>query len=307
MLKIYLNKANENWILDRFRKDWYDDNSDISSKSIYFSNMVWICSPWTWHKISKWQLKKNKVVCSIYHIDESKFNNTEFVDFKERDKYVHSYIAASRNTEKQLKKYTDKEIKSFPNWIDPELWFEIKEKQLLKQKYKLPEDKFIIGSFQRDTEGSDLISPKLSKGPDQFIKIVKEMRKEKNIHVLLAGLRRQYVIKELENLKIPYSYFEMVNQNVLNDLYNCLDLYVVASRFEGGPQAIYECAITRTPIISTNVGIAEEILAPESIYNLDNFLKAKPNTKFAYEQVQKFIKPQGYESFRSYFMEIYEN
>ena len=27
-------------------------------------------------------------------------------------------------------------------------------------------NKFIIGSFQRDTLGSDLISPKLEKGPD---------------------------------------------------------------------------------------------------------------------------------------------
>ena len=37
------------------------------------------------------------------------------------------------------------------------------------EKYNLPKNKFFIGSFQRDTEGHDLISPKLSKGPDIFI------------------------------------------------------------------------------------------------------------------------------------------
>ena len=43
--------------------------------------------------------------------------------------------------------------------------------------------------------------------------------------------------------------------NELNELYNCLDLYIVSSRYEGGPQAIFECALTKTPIISTNVAL----------------------------------------------------
>ena len=30
----------------------------------------------------------------------------------------------------------------------------------------------------------------------------------------------------------------MVNQQELNELYNCLDLYIVSSRIEGGPRAI---------------------------------------------------------------------
>ena len=37
----------------------------------------------------------------------------------------------------------------------------------------------LVGSFQRDTEGSDLISPKLIKGPDIFIEIVKNMYQQK--------------------------------------------------------------------------------------------------------------------------------
>ena len=41
--------------------------------------------------------------------------------------------------------------------------------------------------------------PKLIKGPDQFITIVKHLNKEKNnLHVLLAGKRRNYVINELK-------------------------------------------------------------------------------------------------------------
>ena len=56
-----------------------------------------------------------------------------------------------------------------------------------------------------------------------------------------------------------YSYFEMADFFELNELYNCLDLYIVASRVEGGPQSILEATLTKTPIISTDVGLAKEI------------------------------------------------
>ena len=34
----------------------------------------------------------------------------------------------------------------------------------------------------------------------------------------------------------------MISQPELNKLYHCLDLYIVASRYEGGPRSIHECA-----------------------------------------------------------------
>ena len=124
----------------------------------------------------------------------------------------------------------------------------------------------MVGSFQRDTEGDDLMSPKLIKGPDIFIKIVSNLYKSnKNLKIVLAGKRRQYVISELENQNIPYKYFEMTDFDMLNELYNILDLYLVTSRLEGGPQALVECGLTKTPIISTDVGIADKILSAESI------------------------------------------
>ena len=45
----------------------------------------------------------------------------------------------------------------------------------------------------------------------------------------------------------------MASFETLNELYNILDLYIVASRIEGGPQAILECAVTKTPVISTDM------------------------------------------------------
>ena len=48
-----------------------------------------------------------------------------------------------------------------------------------------------------------------------------------------------------------------------------------------------ECAVTKTPIISTDVGIAREILSPESIYSMENFTNAKPDIETAYKNVQE--------------------
>ena len=74
----------------------------------------------------------------------------------------------------------------------------------------------MIGSFQRDTEGYDLKSPKLSKGPDKLIQSIKQIQEEEEVFVVLAGKRRQFVIKELERNGINYKYFEMLSFTELN-------------------------------------------------------------------------------------------
>jgi len=302
-MKIYLNKANENWILDRLRSEWYKYNKDISTRIINRSDIVWISSPWTWKKLSKNVLSQKKIVCSIYHIDFEKFEKQDYIEFNNRDKLVDYYHVISENSMKQLQQITSKKIISIPFWVNQSNWSEIKDKDFLKKKYSIPREKFIIGSFQRDSEGNNPLLPKLSKGPDNFIEIVKKLKLDRNLLVILTGRKRDYVINELENNSIEYKYFEMINQTKLNELYNVLDLYIVASRVEGGPQAILECALTKTPIISTDVGVAREVLAEESIFDMSNYSKAKPNIEHAYKIAQNFIIPKGFEDFRSMFFE----
>ena len=102
-------------------------------------------------------------------------------------------------------------------------------------------------------------------------------------------------------------FFESSDFKTLNELYNCLDLYIVSSRVEGGPQAILECAITKTPVISTDVGIASQILNSNSIYNPDSFSTASPDIEYAYRKSMSYILPKGIENFLDFFQEVYEN
>ena len=44
----------------------------------------------------------------------------------------------------------------------------LNNKNELRNKYGFNFNDFVIGSFQRDTEGKDLTSPKLIKGPDIY-------------------------------------------------------------------------------------------------------------------------------------------
>ena len=108
-------------------------------------------------------------------------------------------------------------------------------------------------------------------------------------------------MKGLDEMGISYRYFEMSNFETINKLYNCLDLYVVSSRVEGGPQSILECSITKTPIISTDVGIASEILSPNSIFSYQEIEKANPDTEYAYKNVQQHLLPTGLENFNKMF------
>ena len=294
-MKIYLNEANESWIVDRFRDEWINYHPESTTSKIKESDLIWLIAPWVWKKIPKKNLKNKTVFCTIHHIDFEKFDNKERKNFFKRDKYVNVYHSISKKTTQQLRSLTDKEIITIPFWVNQNLFYENKDKSGLKQKYGINENTFIIGSFQRDTEGKDLISPKLSKGPDQFIEIVKHYYSQnKNLLVLLAGKRRNYILDQLNKFDIPSLYLEMVGNEDLNDLYNILDLYIVASRVEGGPQAIFECALSKTPIISTDVGIASEILDKRSLFDMSNFKVAEPEIEKAYKNVRRFEIPNGF-------------
>ncbi len=307
-MKVYLSNINESWVVDRFRDDWYSQNQDISTEDIKKANIIWIISPWLWKKIPKRHLRNKKVICSIYHIDFDKFDEKEKKEFLERDKYVEFYHVISLKTKEQLAKLTKKEIISIPFWVDQNIWKSLESKKDLRKKYGLNESDFLIGSFQRDTEGSDLITPKLIKGPDILLQLMKEMKTtNKNLKVVLTGKRRQYLIKNFEKYEINYKYFEMVDIGQVNELYNILDLYLVTSRVEGGPQAILECAITKTPILSTDVGVASEILSKESIFNINNFSHARVNVEYAYQKVQNYRIPEGMKPFRTKLFGTHEN
>jgi glycosyltransferase involved in cell wall biosynthesis len=148
----------------------------------------------------------------------------------------------------------------------------------VREGWGIPKDRYIVASFHRDTEGRDLSKPKLVKGPDIFLEIVDLVfRRGCPIHVLLAGPRRHWLRGQLALRSIPFTFVgqrvegddletNVQPREMLNVLYNLSDLYVVSSRSEGGPQSIMESSASRCKVISTPVGLAEDILEPLCVY-----------------------------------------
>jgi len=134
-------------------------------------------------------------------------------------------------------------------------------REKIKEKYKIPDNKIIIGSFQKDGDGwGEGLNPKYVKGPDIFCEVVKKLADDFNIHIFLTGPARGYVKKRMEEYNIPYTHIFLENYLDIVECYNVLDLYLITSRAEGGPKALLEGMATGVPIVSTKVGMAPEII-----------------------------------------------
>ena len=293
------------------RSEFYSFNSDITTERIKNADIVWVIAPWLTNDLKTRKFQNKKVLCSVYHLDESQSNNEDIENFKKFDQYVDMYHTISLKSKIQIEKHTNKPVIQIPLWVNSNDFYPIMNKTELRNKYDLENSAYLVGSFQRDSLGSDLSKPKLIKGPDIFLKVVNKLSKQNdNLKVILAGKRRDYIIKNLLDLKIDFKYFEMASTETLNELYNILDIYIVSSRLEGGPQAILESAITKTPIISSDVGVASQILNPKSLFdsnNPDSYFSAVPDTEFAYKKVKKYETPQGFKEFISLLSDLYES
>lgn len=221
----------------------------------------------------------------IAHIPHDVKNMLMRPDYLRILPFVNRWIVTSRRAKRMLD-----EVRLVGNYIpspvdlekfcrmdkqDPEL-------ERIRNEYNIPSDTYLIGSFQRDTEGIDLKTPKYIKGPDIFFEMIKRIYKlNKDICVILAGPRRFWLINQLSRETIPFIHvgksvekariddinINTLPQEIINYLYNIIDLYVVTSRLEGGPKAITECAAAKCKILSTNVGQAADILTLGNVYS----------------------------------------
>lgn len=282
-----LTSIKNKWICDVLKDEFIEFSGLNIVNDPADADIIWLLAPWSYRKISKKLLNTKFVVTTIHHIDWNKYEeNRDYYKFI--DNITNRYHTICPKTYNELSKLTTKPIITVNFWINENNFYKISSRSELRCNHGLPVDKFIVGSFQKDTEGKDGTMPKLCKGPDIFIDVVKDMyRSNPNIHILLTGWRRTYIMNELDKCGISYTYLELVDLDKLNELYNCLDLYIVSSRVEGGPRAIMECSLAHVPIISTDVGISSLVISNESIYDMNNFItyrQAKTNIDYNYKK-----------------------
>ncbi|MBA7489468.1 D-inositol-3-phosphate glycosyltransferase [subsurface metagenome] len=206
--------------------------------------------------------KSNKVVLTWFHVmpDDPRIR---FV--KEAQKYVDVVHTASTITKEKLIEIgiPEEKIVVIPLGVDLNLFKPVspEEKQKIREKLGIPKTKLVVGSFQKDGVGwEEGLKLKWVKGPDIFVEVIHKLRMDYDIVVLLTGPARGYIKRELDRIGVPYKHFFLKNYLEIPKYYNALDLYLVASRVEGGPKAILEAMATGVPLVSTKVGIAGDII-----------------------------------------------
>jgi len=213
----------------------------------------------------------------IAHADNPSFFYLKQPEFAVGQTQVDLWVARSREAFDQFQRL-QLPAEHIPYAIDPGMFFPIPEKQALRREFGIPETAYVIANFHRDSEGADLGAPKVQKAPEFMVAVLKRLRDAgASFHVLLAGPRRHWLRNELAREGIPFTFVgkadvagddfgvNILDRVRLNKLYNASDLYLIPSRWEGGPQSAMEAAACRCKILSIPVGVARDILEPESL------------------------------------------
>jgi len=268
-LNIFCHIPRENWVVDRLGEEYSKySRHNISHVEINENtDIIWLFAGWCWNHINPKILENFYTVCTEHHIVKSKFEKEKKSSFLKRDPFINHYLTYTEETKSFISRYTDKPITIIPHWINENLWSRY-DKNSVRQELNIPDNKYVISSFQRDTEGFDLKTPKLEKGPDIFVEKVCQINTFKRVHVLLGGWRRQYIIKRLKELNIEYTYIELPEIDMINKMYCASDLYLMSSREEGGPQSIFEASYLEIPILSTFAGQSRKILDKNCLYSI---------------------------------------
>lgn len=249
--------------------------------------------------------KSNKIILTWFHITEDDKRIKFIPELNNKVDLVHTSCQKTKNL---LIKHGLKaeKIVVIPLGVDLNVFKKYSEekREKIKNKLNLPANKIIIGSFQKDGQGwGEGLKAKLEKGPDIFCDVIEKIAREKDIHVLLTGPARGYVKTRLDKTGVSYTHHYVKNYLGIVDYYNCLDLYLITSRAEGGPKAILESMATGVPFITTNVGLVSDILENDkntyicynekelfekSVYLLDNKKKQEEFKKNILEEIKKY-------------------
>ena len=319
---IHLITDGASWAVDQTTEDiskffkQFNSNTKISlfppkKQYVYYSDQ---------YSILKGKFyKRQNIVCLDYQHGQIKYikNNRKLLSFviKHQSKIKLIRVTNSFFREYLIKKGIKKnKIIQIPITIDTQKFKPLKNKKYYKQKFKLPEDKILIGSFHKDGNGwGQGNEPKLIKGPDTLVKTLIDLNKKiglKKICVVLTSPARGYVKKQLRKNNIEFKHFYPLEDFEIPLLFNCLDIYLIASRDEGGPRGLFEAMACGIPVISTLVGHAHDYIknghngfrSPiEDFESLSsNILKVIRNKNLKEKIIKNSIKTAQLNNFKSH-------
>ena len=232
-----------------------------------FNRVVHFGSQFIWGLWAESLSPSNRAVVTYFHGKrEDGPEMARHVDyFLENLKRIEKVVTAASLTERRLLEWgvpPDKLVR-VPLGVDTDLFHPPTEeqRQAARERLGVPEGSLCIGSFQKDGVGwGEGLEPKLIKGPDMLVEAVARLARDFPVFVLLTGPARGYVRRGLEKHGVPYRHLLLDDYPEVAECYRALDLYLVTSREEGGPKALLESLASGVPVVSTRVGMAEDVI-----------------------------------------------
>jgi glycosyltransferase involved in cell wall biosynthesis len=182
----------------------------------------------------------------------------------------------------------EEKVHVIPLGVDTKLFRPKGDKEQIRDELKLGRNAVVVGSFQKDGVGWGTgEQPKLIKGPDILVNVIKKLASRYQVHVLLVGPARGFVVKQLSEAGISFhNVGYLKNYRDIAKYYQALDLYLVTSRIEGGPKAILESWAAGVPLVSTTVGMVPDIATD----GVNAFLSAVGDEESIYRQACALIE-----------------
>lgn len=218
---------------------------------------------------------KNKSIPLFVASGESSYKRYQNIEVL--DRYVHQYIAVSHTNLEALRKLgvNQNKIKLIPNAVNYEIFKPIKG-NLIKSKYNIPEDKFIVGFIGHFIE---------RKGPNRIIKALQELNNS-NIHLICVGSGGKLIENNFTTVLNPMPNFK------LNEIFSMMDIFVLPTLSEGHCNVIEEAKAACVPIISSK-GTSVEFQMDDSIGKLidpSNIDEIKEAIQFMYLNREEVLK-----------------
>ena len=271
--KVIIRGDGSDWVLTSIANEMKTTLSRVNIDSIdnhYYHNIKNQCVFYTskYEVLLDWKKIKHRIAFPYFHglPENSETFKLMFDNISKHHQQINRVqVSHSIMESRILETGIDKsKIHRIPISINNNLFKFVsnEEKKELRNKYKIPQNAVVIGSFQKDGDGwGKGLNPKLIKGPDILIEVLKQLKEHiPNLFILLSGPSRGFVIENLNRIGIPFLHFNLNRYEKIACLYNCLDLYMVTSREEGGPRAILESMASGIPILSTKVGQAIDLI-----------------------------------------------
>lgn len=270
---IIIKGENKNWVLNQiaseYKKMFLDlfDNVSFNENDAYLSDDTHLFIMSKYYALKNLDSFKNKIYFPYYHGLEDIQSAQESLEIIKNNLNKISKIQVSNSLIENFfleNKISKDKFMRIPITVDTNKFDHLNKlnSEEVRESFNIPKSSFVIGSFQKDGDGWGKGNvPKLIKGPDIFVNTIKILKnKIPELFVLLSGPSRGFVKNELDKLNVKYKHVNFYNYDDLIKLYKCINVYLISSREEGGPRAIMESFASKTPLVSTNVGQAVDMI-----------------------------------------------